>query len=431
MRFNSLKTRILLWFTAVTSVILILFSLSFYYFLNSSIKDNIQTRLRHQAMEIEQNYDDKNNTSNTFAIIDDNSILYKTSDFDLKNLDFYLKSGQSFFILNSEQSDETINALYIYQGKKHKIAVYKKDIDNKIEDLVDNLLILNPILLLLLVFLASKMIDKILDPINNLIKTTRDISVSNFSKTVPMPKEEDEIRELVNSFNEMIKRLQGGVASLDRFNSDVSHELKTPLTVILGEIEVTLRKSREADMYEKSMKTIQSQAQQMQKIVENLLLLTRYTKENIAESFEECSLDEILLQTIDKYSAQLKAKNIALHVSKIEPVRMMANPLLIGLIFSNLIDNAIKYSSENRNIYLSLYKQNGMVFEIKDEGIGIPKEQIAKITDRFYRVDESRNKKIEGFGLGLFIVKQSVELHNGKMEIDSSLGEGTTIEVIL
>jgi len=427
---NSLKIKLLLWFGGITAFILLLFSISFYYFLSNSINDNIKIQLQHQAIDIENSFETQKNITATFAIIEHNKVTYKTADFDLQNLDFYLQNSHSFFILSDEESSENINALYIYKGKKNSIVVYKKNIDNKVEDLTSTLLILNPILLLLLIFMASKMIDKILDPIHNVIKTAKEISVNNFSTTIPRPKEDDEIRELIDSFNAMIERLKDGVDALDRFNSDVSHELKTPLTVILGEIEVTLRKQRESHEYEKSMRTIHYETLQIQKIVENLLLLTRYTKENIADSFELCSLNEILLHVSEKYSKQLGAKNITLMIDKIEKISMMANISLITLIYSNLLDNAIKYSETNTKIHLSLYKNEAIHFIIEDEGIGIAKEQLSKITERFYRVDESRNKKIEGFGLGLFIVKQSVELHNGAMHINSTLDKGTKVEIL-
>jgi signal transduction histidine kinase len=158
--------------------------------------------------------------------------------------------------------------------------------------------------------------------------------------------------------------------------------------------------------------------------------LTRYTKENIADSFELCSLDEILLQVREKYSKKLSEKNIALIIDRIEKIDMLANASLITLIYSNLLDNAIKYSETNTKIHLSLYKNEAIHFIIEDEGIGIAQEQLSKITERFYRVDESRNKKIEGFGLGLFIVKQSIELHNGTMHIDSTLDKGTKVEIL-
>lgn len=429
MKSTSLKVKLLFWFGGVTAFILLLFSLSFYYFLERSINDNIKMQLLHEAKEIDNSLTSQNKTT-AYAVIENNKITYKTADFDLQNLDFYLQKKDSFFILGYEKGFENIDALYIYKAKNRFIAVYKKDIDNKIEDLITTLLILNPILLFVLIFMASKMIDKILDPIKNIIKTAKEISVNNFSMTIPHPKENDEIKELINSFNAMIERLKIGVDALDRFNSDVSHELKTPLTVILGEIEVTLRKTRETHEYEKSMRTIYYETSQIQKIVENLLLLTRYTKENIADSFELCSLDEILLHVSEKYSKQLRNKNMTLVIDKIEKINMLANASLITLIYSNLLDNAIKYSQTNTKIHLSLYKDKGIHFIIEDQGMGIAKEQLSKITERFYRVDESRNKKIEGFGLGLFILKQSVELHKATLHIDSQLGKGTKIEIV-
>ncbi|WP_345991399.1 ATP-binding protein [Sulfurimonas sp. HSL-1716] len=429
---TKLKRKLLLWFGGVSAFILLLFSIFFYYFLSNSINDNIKTKLEHQAADIEKALISREFPHTAFAVLDkDRTLIYKTADFTIADINEYIKKDQNFFILDNEESLENIDALYVYKGKKNFIMVYKKNIDNKVEDIVSTLVVLNPILFFSILFMASKMIDKILIPINNLIKAAKDISVNNFSTTIPRPDEDDEIKELVDSFNAMIKRLKEGVDSLDRFNSDVSHELKTPLTVILGEIDVTLRKTRESREYEKSMSTIRQEAKQMQKIVESLLLLTRYTKENIQASFEVCRLDEMLLAVIDKYSLQLQAKNIRLH-KKIENVSMSANLLLLNLIFSNLLDNAVKYSEDDTDIYISLQdkKGEGILFEIIDEGIGIDGADIAKITERFYRVDKSRNKKTEGFGLGLSLVKYSVDLHNAKMSIKSSMGKGTDIKIV-
>ncbi|SFV52391.1 Phosphate regulon sensor protein PhoR (SphS) [hydrothermal vent metagenome] len=96
----------------------------------------------------------------------------------------------------------------------------------------------------------------------------------------------------------------------------------------------------------------------------------------------------------------------------------------------NIIDNAIKYTPQNRNIYISLFKVDKIYFIVKDEGIGIPQNKLNKITNRFYRVDESRNRKIKGFGLGLSIVKNSVDLHNAKMDIASQLNIGTIVKIV-
>ncbi|ADN09725.1 sensor histidine kinase [Sulfurimonas autotrophica] len=425
MQFKSLKIRILLWFGSLAFVVLSLFAFSFNYFLNQSIDNNIKSKLQLLAHKR-----DKKIPNVEVLTLHNGTIEDSTALFSLKNYKKYLNQKENFFIITHTGDDDYIDALYIDEQGVKTTLILRKNIDNRIENFQDVLLFLIPILLLAFIFLASKMIDKILLPINKLINATKDISITKFTQEIELPKDEDEIKELVLSFNAMIKRLQNGVERLDRFNTDVSHELKTPLTVIQGEIEIALRKLRTPQKYEQSLKTIQKQSKQIELIVKQLLLLTKYSKENIKESFEKCSVDTLLMQVIDKFQLQFQEKNLKLHIEKIEPINMQANPILIESIFVNLIDNAIKYTSKNRNIYISLYQDSKIYFSIKDEGIGISKEHLSKITERFYRADSSRNKKIEGFGLGLSIVKNSVLMHDGNLEIESDKENGTTVKVV-
>ncbi len=361
------------------------------------------------------------------AVIKDSKILNKTEHFN-QNV---LNSKKRFFTIEHGEYLSAVYTLNFNDPFRGKIILIQQNIDDKVEDLVDTMLWLDPILLMLLIFVGSKLIDKILFPIKSITQIANEITINNLLSTIHEPKENDEIKELVKSFNSMVKRLKEGVQKMERFNNDVSHELKTPLTVIKGEAEITLCKPRESKEYINSIKTIEKEAMQIQKIVDGLLLLTRFSKANIQSSFEFCSIDSILLDMIKKYNTLLKRKNISLEIQKIEVISQKVNPLLIKAIFSNLIDNAIKYTSKNKKIDISLYKNKRIHFMIKDEGIGIPKEKLPFITDRFYRVDESRNKKIKGFGLGLSIVKNSIKLHNGELCIDSKEGIGTKIEVLL
>jgi len=435
---NSLKTRVLIWFGSVVTIILLLFSISFRYFMNQSINNNIKAHLHNDAVEILTDF--KQNATpppdyelygEEMAILKNKKLLYNSTTLNLQNI-YKLIENQTNFQVYENDDDDTVSAIYVLKEKNFTIIVYKKNIDNKIENFEDTLLFLDPILLLLLLFVASKLIDKILFPIKKITETAKDISVNNFSSTIELPKKDDEIKELVTSFNTMIIRLKEGVENLDRFNNDVSHELKTPLTVIQGEIEITLRKLREPQEYQKSMQVIYYEAKQMQSIVENLLLLTKYSQQNIQQSFEECQLDSMLLEVLDKFSKQIEEKQLNIELKKLESVLSRVNKTLFYSIFSNLIDNAIKYTPKGKNIYISLYtKDEHVYFEIQDEGIGIDKSQISKITDRFYRVDESRNKDIKGFGLGLSIVKNSVELHSGKFSIHSKVDKGTKVLFII
>ncbi len=437
MKFKSIKAKILIWFGVVTFTILFVFSGAFYYFFNKSVNTSIESRLYKQATSIKNKLSSGADTdemikqypASTFDLIimKNGKVLDKTKNFDLD----IPKTGKTFFIIDYGEYLSAVYALNFTTPFKGKIVLVQKNIDDKVEDLVDTMLWLDPILLILLIFIASKLIDKILFPIKSITKIANEININNLLSTIHEPKDDDEIKELVSSFNAMIKRLESGVEKMERFNNDVSHELKTPLTVIRGEAEITLHKPRESKEYISCIKTMEKEAAQIQKIVDGLLLLTKYSKTNIQDSFEFCSIDTILLDTIKKYNRLMIAKNISLKIQKIEAVSTKANPLLIETIFSNLIDNAIKYTSKDKNIYISLCKNDKIHFTIEDEGIGIPKDKLPFITDRFYRVDESRNKKTDGFGLGLSIVKNSVELHRGELHIESKEGIGTKIEVFL
>ena len=437
MNINSLKTRVLLWFGGVVTIILLLFSISFEYFMNQSINNNIKAHLNNDAIEILTDFQESATPppdyelyAKEMIVFKNKKLLYKSTTLDIQKIYQLIDNQTQFKIYEDSEDDDIISAVYILEQNGFTVVVYKTDIDNKIDNFEDILLFLDPILLSLLLFTTSKLIDKILAPIKRITKTAKNISVDNFTNTIKLPKKDDEIKELVDAFNMMVLRLKDGVENLDRFNNDVSHELKTPLTVIQGEVEITLRKLRDPKEYQQSLKIIGYEANQIQSIVENLLLLTRYTPQNIKDSFELSQIDSILLDVLDRFREPISSKNLSLKIINIENVSTFVNPRLIYSIFFNLIDNGVKYTPDNKNIFISLYEKNKQLyFEIKDEGIGIEKTDILKITDRFYRVDESRNKEIKGFGLGLSIVKNSVELHNGSLTINSEINIGTDVLV--
>jgi len=446
LRFKSLKTQVLVWFSVISVIILLVFNGAFYYFLEENIKLSIQNKLYNKAVfindnivagiPVEQLLKNKELESFDIAIVREDKIIFSKGSVDFLELIPHIKDKKSFFVFSQ---GDTLNGLYIfriYQPFKGAILFYDqgidKEINTKLQEVKRTFFILEPILLLVLIFAANKLINKILKPIVRITKTANKISVTDLSQTIEQPLDDDEIKELVDAFNNMIQRLENEVEHIEQFNSDVSHELKTPLTVIKGEIEITLNKPRDSNYYIKSLETVNYEANQIQTIVDNLLMLTKYTKANIEQTFKSILLNELLVDTISQYAIQLKNKNITLDIKTIKPIKIDANKQLISTIFSNLIDNAIKYSPDNKNIFISLYKENERIhFKIKDEGIGIPKNQLSKVLNRFHRVDESRNKKIKGFGLGLSIVKNSLALHNGTIKISSKEDKGTEICIVL
>lgn len=429
----------------MTILILILFNFLLYHFLEQNIKLTIQNNLYHKAVLISNqlllNIPIKELLKNEelaqldIAIVKEDKMQFKKGDEFFKSLVPYVEEKKSFFVF---KRDGKLDGLYIFrinQPYKGAILFYEKNLDSKIrvklQEVKDVLFFLEPILLLLLIFMVSRVTNKILQSITKITKTANTIYVSDFARQIPQPKYDDEIKDLVDAFNLMIGRLKSGVQILEDFNSDVSHELKTPLTVIKSEIEITLNKPRNQEYYETTLQTIESETAQIQEIVDNLLLLTKYTQQNIRQTYRELSLDGILLSTLEKFATKLEKEKITLNITDFEAISIYGNEVLLRSIFVNLLDNSIKYSHSNTKITLSLYRKEKIYFTIVDEGIGIEEEHLNKVHNRFYRVDESRNKKVKGFGLGLSIVANSVDLHEGTMKISSQKNKGTEVIIQL
>jgi len=205
------------------------------------------------------------------------------------------------------------------------------------------------------------------------------------------------------------------------FNSNVSHELKTPLTIMKGEIEVALM-NNECD--EKTLKSLLNEINYINEITDKLLFLTKKDALN-KQNFEDVDLEEIVLELFEKYSRKI---SIDLDIQD-DDYTIKGDKTLLKIALSNIIENSIKYGASK--LVVILYKdKNKTVLKIKDNGIGIPKEKLPYIFDEFYRVDESRNKKVKGFGLGLSIVKSIITLHNGiiKLKSDGKNGVSAIIE---
>jgi signal transduction histidine kinase len=221
------------------------------------------------------------------------------------------------------------------------------------------------------------------------------------------------IDKVANNIEDSFKRLK-------IFNSNVSHELKTPLTIMKGEIEVALMNG---ECNEKTLRSLLDEINYINEITNKLLFLTKKDSLN-KQNFGETDLQNIILDLFEQYFQKIQ---IDLDIQEGEYI-INGDKTLLKMALSNLIENSIKYGATKLNISLKKEK-NKIVLKIKDNGIGIPQDKLPFIFDEFYRVDESRNKKIKGFGLGLSIVKSIITLHQGKIKILSDGKNG--VEVII
>jgi len=278
-------------------------------------------------------------------------------------------------------------------------------------------------------FLIAK---KALNPVKEISATIDRISETNLSERVNIKDIPDELKQLATSFNRTFDRLEKAFNRQKQFIADASHELKTPLSVILTQGEVVLRRQRSAEEYEKAIKTIIATAKMMSQIVQKLLVLARLNTDKIELKFENIDLAEITRESVKLLKPLAEQKSIKINVSGDEKPTVFGDKALLLELFTNLIDNAVKYNVSQGEINI-LFKEEKdfVVTEIRDTGIGIPEKDLDKVFERFYRVDNVCAKEVGGLGLGLSICKEIVNLHGGKIEIKSRIGEGTTVSVYL
>ena len=217
-----------------------------------------------------------------------------------------------------------------------------------------------------------------------------------------------------------------------QFVSDASHELLTPLTIAANEIEVALKQKREIPYYTRTMETLKGEIARLSNLVNNLLILARHEGTSQPISMQGVELADMISKVVSTLARKFTDKKVRYNINYPEEnIVVKGNPTMLEQLFTNLIDNAFKFSTAEQSIEISIQKKRQHAeISIRDHGIGIAKDEQAKIFDRFYRVDASRSKS-EGYGLGLSLAKTIAELHAGSISLHSVPGEGSTFTVTL
>ena len=296
------------------------------------------------------------------------------------------------------------------------------------------MLILIPLILLLTALGGYYITKKAFNPVNNIVKTANDISAQkDISKRIEIAPDskEDELHHLSVTLNKMLDKIENLIKQEKQFTSDASHELRTPISVILAQGEYLLDIAK--DEKEKELaQTIVDKSKQVSKLVSRLLLLARIDQNRQKFNKEKVDLGVIIDVAVDSMKELAAQKEILLFSNVPEGTIVVADESLLLSAITNLISNGIKYGNESGYVSVSASK-NGDKTEIivADNGVGISEEHIDKIWTRFYRVDDVRNDEYGSSGLGLSMVKSIIELHGGEIMVQSVLGEGTEFRVIM
>lgn len=296
------------------------------------------------------------------------------------------------------------------------------------------MLILIPLILLLTALGGYYITKKAFNPVNNIVKTANDISAQkDISKRIEIAPDskEDELHHLSVTLNKMLDKIENLIIQEKQFTSDASHELRTPISVILAQGEYLLDIAK--DEKEKELaQTIVDKSKQISKLVSRLLLLARIDQNRQKFNKEKVDLGVMIDVAIDSMKDLASQKEILLTSNVPEDTFVDADESLLLSAITNLISNGIKYGNKSGRVSVSALKFGDKTeIVVADNGVGISEEHIDKIWTRFYRVDDVRNDEYGSSGLGLSMVKSIIELHGGEITVKSALGHGTEFRIML
>jgi heavy metal sensor kinase len=273
---------------------------------------------------------------------------------------------------------------------------------------------------------------KALQPLLEVAAAAEQIDAKVLSQRLPEPRAQDEVGRLVRVLNHSFARLQRSFEQATRFSSDASHELKTPLTIMRGELESALKEEVESPRIQSLLDSLLAETQRLCDIVEKLLLLSRADAGILTLTKEILDFSAICHELVEDAEILAKPKRIITEFEILPHVEVLADESYLRRVLLNLLDNAIKYNVEGGSLSISLTKSGALAsLRIANIGPGIPKEHETRVFERFYRADPSRSSDTSGSGLGLSICREIVAAHGGQMWLDQSASGWTTFIVTL
>ena len=351
----------------------------------------------------------------------DTNLYYKADKSDIDNLVFTIVEEER---LSSHPLRVVL--LPVRGPNILQVGILLEDAAGALNQLLIIMVVAGLMLMLLASLGGSFIINKALKPVKSVVKTAKEITADDLSLRIDTKNRKDEIGALVETFNEMIVRLEKSVKKIRQFSGDVSHELRTPLTIIRGEIEVLLRKDRTKEEYLKTLNSALEESYRMEKIIDDLLFLSRIDALDKSKLKEIVQLKEVVKRVIESRSQSAINKGLEFIAENVKPTRVKGNKDMLERMIANVIDNAIRNTQSGGLVEVVLDKSQDTVrLEIRDTGIGIPEESLPYIFDRFYVVDKSRSRETGGSGLGLSIVKWVADIHRAEIEVQSQVNQGT------
>lgn len=389
------------------------------------IPNSLQSSVYHYYIRV---LDNKNNilaqTPNMDPILKNNNFFNQQTYTSLTHANQWWQSnaGKHYLLKQSLIKAPTGNKMWLVQMALD--VSYQQIIINKYRNIVLIVMLGGALFSIMLGYLISR---KGMRSLDELTQTTKKITAHDLQQRIDSKFWPKELNELGTAYNQMLDRIEFSITKLVQFSDDLAHELRTPINNLMGEAEIVLSRSASAEEYKTTISSILEELNRIYQIIENILFLARAENPQI-------DLQKSLLNAAQEinimcrfYQAVADEKNIKLYCEG--NAILSANLIMFRRMIGNLLSNAIKYSGNNSEIYINMkeLENNTVQITITDYGIGMSPEYLPNLFQRFSRADNARNQNTGGTGLGLAIVKSVIDLHQGKISINSIPNKGTLI----
>jgi two-component system, OmpR family, sensor histidine kinase ArlS len=451
------RVRITLIFSLLVFIILTIVCFGIYYFSYQTRINNIKSRLINRAITTGRLLSQREIFDrHLIQRIDSSTTLsYKNKiveAFNYQNKRVYLYSDAPDDTVHVNQTildnARVKGSLYFTEGNREIVAYHYSDNNSRLVMVVagedvegrENLKNLSEILLIsflvgnIFVLISGYFFSRgLLLPIKNISKDVAEISAHNLARRIKTGTSKDEWYQLSNTLNELLNRLQESFDMQRRFISNASHELSTPLTAILSQLEVNLQRERSGEEYRKVLQSINQDVQHLTKLTQTLLEFAKASGNPGGLEINLVRIDEIILslpaealKINSSYSVKIEFDNLP---EEEESLLVFGNETLLFTAINNVVINACKYSDDHQaNVKLKVMG-NTVSIDVTDRGKGINNSELEKIFQPFYRIEENRNEG--GFGLGLSLAYRIIKIHKGGIEVSSEPGKGTSFQIQL
>ncbi|MFZ0589645.1 MAG: heavy metal sensor histidine kinase [Bryobacteraceae bacterium] len=454
MKNRSIGLRLTVWYTAVLSLALILFSIALRYSLAHQLRKDLDSSLRNQAHGLEEylQIEEEDNAPNLAHEIDEYSRSMPSDHllaaFNTEGRPVYLSTpGLDQLAHGGERQGPTWRMRWMrrsYLATVHEVplregkftvflAISLEPIEHALERLNMLLAVIVPGFLVAGALGGYWLSRRALSPVKRITEKARSIGVNNLSERLTVPETRDEIQCLAETWNDMLERLESAVAKISQFTADASHELRTPIAIIRFAAERVLRRSRTEAEYRETLLQIQNESERMTGLIEDLLYLARADAGAQLIEKDDVDLAELVRTTCGDFEPLASAKGIALERTvPNENVPVLGSDSALRRMLRILLDNAIKYTPSGGSISVCLRREDGRVLlAVSDTGIGIPEQSQLQIFQRFFRADPSRSKGSGGYGLGLSIARTIAHQHSASIHMQSKTGCGSTFSIAI